>query len=428
MMSVLKTALQVLLPLFVLYGAFLGVDAVKNSAPEAQRRQAPPTALGVEATTLAATDFPIVLRSQGTIRPATENTLVTEVLGAITNLSEDFVVGGSFEAGEVLAQVDERDYRIALTRAQANLSQADAALQEERALAEQAAADWKQLGRRGTPSRLTLREPQVAAARANTDAARAEVERARLDLVRTRVVAPYAGRVSSKTVANGQFVNRGEAIGVIHSIDAVDVSLPLTSRQLEFLNLPQDGKSVSAELAPKVELETQVGNTTRTWTGRLVRSEGVDAATQQLNIVARVEQPFADAANPLRVGQYVDARVEGAVLEDVFVVPRAAVREGNDVLVLDGESRIVRRPVVVAWTDENVIAIKEGLSEGDILVTTPLPTVTDGTPVRATVDGVAPPEPERRGNRGGEGAGQNGPREGGGEGGAEGRQRPRSDS
>jgi len=55
------------------------------------------------------------------------------------------------------------------------------------------------------------------------------------------------------------------------------------------------------------------------------------------------------------------------VLEDVFVVPRAAVRDGREVLVLDGESRVVRRPVVTAWADDDIIAIGEGLMHGDVL-------------------------------------------------------------
>jgi RND family efflux transporter MFP subunit len=392
--SLLKTVVKIALPVLVLAGAFAGSRAIKNSAPEAQRRDAAPSMLSVEAMTLTPTDYPVVLLSQGTIKPTTETTLVSEVTGAVTQLSERFVVGSGFEAGEVLVQLDRRDYEIALTGARANVAQARAALEQERAQGSQAAADWQQLGRRGTPSDLTLRKPQMAAAEAALSAARAEVERAQLDLQRTRIVAPYAGRVLATAVSDGQFVNRGTSVGSIYATDSVDVSLPLTSRQLEFLDLPADARGA---LAPVVELETRVGNTTRTWSGRLVRTEGIDAATQQLNILARVEQPFASPENPLRVGQFVNAKVAGRVLEDVFVVPRAAVRDGREVLVLDGESRVVRRPVVTAWADDDIIAIGEGLMHGDVLVTTPVATIADGTPVRAIIDGIEP-APRPRGN------------------------------
>lgn len=400
MKSVAKTVAQVALPILVLAGAYAGTQAVKNSAPQAQRRDAPPSMLAVEAVTLAPTDYPVVLLSQGTVKPTTETTLVSEVTGAVTELSERFEVGSEFDAGEVLVQLDRRDYQIALTGALANVAQAEATLEQERAQGTQAAADWQQLGRRGTPSSLTLREPQMAAAEAALDAARAEVERARLDLQRTRIVAPYAGRVLTTAVSNGQFVNRGATIGSIYAMDSVDVSLPLTSRQREYIDLPAIEQTGPDSLAPAVELETRLGTTTRSWSGRIVRTEGIDAATQQLNMLARVEQPFASAASPLRVGQYVDARISGRVLENVFVVPRAAVRDGNEVLLLDGESRVLRRSVVTVWADEDIIAIGEGLAEGDVLVTTPVATIADGTPVRAIVDGVEP-APQRRGEAGG---------------------------
>ena len=239
--------------------------------------------------------------------------------------------------GERLVELDERDYRIALTRARATLAQAAARLEEELALADQARVEWRQLGRRGEPSALTLREPQLAAARAERDAAAAELERAELDLERTRVTAPYAGRVLERAVDPGQFVNRGAVLGRIHAIDSVEVRLPFGSRQQAFLALPSDGTAAADApvVRPAVTLEARVGDGTRTWRGELVRVEGIDEATGQLHVVARVEGPWANPAAPLRVGQYVEARVAGRVLEDAFVVPRSALREGREVLLVD---------------------------------------------------------------------------------------------
>ena len=59
-------------------------------------------------------------------------------------------------------------------------------------------------------------------------------------------------------------------------------------------------------------------------------------------------------------------------------------------LVVDENATIQRRAVTVAWSDTDVAAINDGLVEGDVLVLTPLSTVSDGTPVQATIDGVAP--------------------------------------
>jgi RND family efflux transporter MFP subunit len=344
----------------------------------------------VEATRLSVSNYPVVIHSQGTVQPTQANTLVPEVAGAITGLSADFVVGGSFRAGDVLIQIDERDYAIALTQARANLAQAEAALQEEKALGERAQADWKSLGRGGKPSSLTLREPQLAAASASLDAAAAQVERAQLDLTRTRIVAPYAGRVLERQVDVGQFVTRGSPVGRIHAVDSVDIRLPLTNRQLTWLTLPAQNAQ-TASVQPNVELLANIGGSEHRWTGKLVRTEGVDENTQQLNVIARVQKPYADGKQPLRVGQFVQARVAGQLLEDVFVVRREALRGDDEVLVLNSNNEVFRRRVKVAWTDEQFAAISEGLEPDAVLVLTPLSTVTDGTPVRATIDGVPPP-------------------------------------
>ena len=376
--------------MLVLLGSTLAARAILKHPPEPVSRSPQISMPAVEATRLSVSQYPVVLHSQGTVQPTRANTLVPEVPGSVTTVSTEFVVGGRFKQGDLLVQVDERDYAIALTQARANLAQAEAALQEELALGYRALADWKSLGRGGKPSSLTLREPQLAAARASLAAAGAQVQRAELDVTRTRIVAPYAGRVLEKQVDVGQFVNRGSPVGRIHAIDSVDIRLPLTNRQLTWLTLPSPGKR-SLNAMPNVELLANIGGQEHRWTGKLVRTEGVDANTQQLNVIARVQNPYADGKPPLRVGQFVQALVAGQVLENVFVIRREALRGDDEVLVLNKNSEVFRRRVTVAWTDEQFAAISEGLEPDTVLVLTPLSVVTDGTPVRATIDGVPPP-------------------------------------
>jgi len=383
----------------VLVGAVFAARAILSSAPEAQR-SAPAVLLPTaQATVLQPVSYPIVLHSRGTVRPSRRTTLAPEVVGRVTGLSERFVTGGAFEAGEVLVRLDERDYRIALTRAQANQAQAEAALAEQRAQAATARADWRALGRRGEPSALTLREPQTAAALASRDAAEAEVQRARLDLERTRIRAPYDGRVLSRDVDEGQFVTRGAPIGVIYAIESVEVGLPLGARQVPFLELPSvtspSGAAESDASRSAVVVESGSGPDRQAWSGRILRVEGVDAGTQQLNLVARIERPFDDPERPLRIGQYVRARIDGRTLEQVFVLPRASLRDEREVLLLDDEGRVSRRAVTPLWSDDEVVVVRNGLTAGEILVLTPLATIADGAPVRATIDGREPDEASR---------------------------------
>ena len=77
-------------------------------------------------------------------------------------------------------------------------------------------------------------------------------------------------------------------------------------------------------------------------------------------------------------------------MKDVIVIPRAALREGNHVLIVDEQSRLQRRRVTVAWNDETRVVVTEGLHEGDVVTLTSLSIAADGTPVQATIDGVSP--------------------------------------
>jgi RND family efflux transporter MFP subunit len=232
----------------------------------------------------------------------------------------------------------------------------------------------------------------LAAAEAARDAATAQLERARLDLQRTQIIAPYKGMVSEKAVNTGQFVARGAAVGQIYSIASVDVVLPLSNRQLTHLQVP----SSSVKTQAAVKLQALVGSTRYEWDGKLIRTAGIDSTTQQLTLVAQVQNPMTQSDVPLRVGQFVEAQIQGSVLEQVFVIPRSSLREEREVLLVDEEKKLRRQAVVIAWSDDQVVAIEQGLEAGSLLVTTPLSTVSEGTPVRATVDGVPPKAPPEK--------------------------------
>ncbi len=393
--------LKVLFPVLALIGSVFVAKTILENRPEPRKRPQFPSVQAVDAITLSKGNYPVVIGSRGTVRPTHSSTLVAEVTGTVVEISENYVLGGSFSKGDVLIQIDERDYDIALTQANANLAQANAALQEESARGQLAKSEWESLRSGQQASEITLRIPQLAAARANRDAARAQVDRAKLDLERTKIIAPFDGRVSELAVDQGQFVSRGSRLGQIYSTQSVDVRLPLTSRQLTFLDIPSSINVPQSQL-PNIELQATVAGVKQSWTGKVIRAEGVDASTQQLNVIARVERPFARGTEPLRIDQYVEAKIAGRVLEGVFVLPRSAVREDREVLLVNKDSQLERREVIVIWADEETATISDGLEEGEVFVTTPLSTVTNGTPVRATIDGKAPaPAEERRQGKGG---------------------------
>lgn len=374
----------------------LAAWALVTTRPQVETREVETLAPLVRVTEVARQDLAFDVRARGTVLPRTETTLIAQVAGTVISTSPDFEIGGFFSRGETLVQLDPRDYQVAVRRASAQVAQAKLALVQQEAEAQVAIEEWQQLGE-GEPSPLVMRQPQVAQARAALEAAEAELEKAELDLERTRIRAPFDGRVRTKRVDLGQFLTPGAPLATIHATDYAEVRLPVPDDQLAYLDLPAAYRSGEQRPGPEVTLSARFRGGRHTWRGRIVRTEGeLDPRSRMLNLVARLEDPYASSADdpdrpPLAVGLFVEAVIAGRRAEGVVVLPRLALRPAGDgyrVLVVDGDDRLRFRDLDVLRLDGERAVIGDGLEEGERVCVSPLDVVTDGMRVR-TAAGAA---------------------------------------
>ncbi|MCB1129109.1 MAG: efflux RND transporter periplasmic adaptor subunit, partial [Verrucomicrobiae bacterium] len=288
----MKHPLRLLLPVAVLGVAALIVWWMLATRPEAELRQPPPSIQAVDASRLVRTNYQVILRSQGIVQPRTLSTLKPEVSGRVMRVEPAFREGGFFEQGDLLLTIDTNDYQTAVVVADATLKLRESELEMEKAQHEQAVENWRLLGDGTEPSPLTLREPQLAEARAAVASARARLEQAQRDLQRTQIRAPFAGRIKRKSVDVGQVVSPGNELATIFAIDFVEVRIPLRNEQLDFIRLPEEYRGEAADGAtvhPRVVLHGRYGTRDVTWEGRIVRAEGAyDERTRELFVVAQV--------------------------------------------------------------------------------------------------------------------------------------------
>jgi len=396
-MSFLWKALRLILPLLIIGACGLTAWWLLKHPPVQPKLEMPPTLVRVEGTVLHKGAYELHVRSQGTVQPRTRSTLLPEVSGRIIEMSASFRPGGFFAKDEVLMKLDPLDYETAIVIAKAAQAQAEVVLAEEKARAEQARENWKALGRTGTPNALVIRAPQVAKAEADVASTKAQVLKAQRDLERTQIRAPYAGQVLEQAVDVGQFVGQGTTLGRVFAVDYVEVRLPLPERESQFLNLPQPFRDQPlVDGGTKVFLKASAAGKPVLWEGRIIRVESsLDAETRQATAVAQVTDPYArraDGAPPLTIGAFVEADIVGDALPNVFIIPRNAVRAGNEIILINRPQNTLRRLTVepLVSNEKHIVVAADAPKapkDGDVLCLTPIPFPADGARVLPTIDG-----------------------------------------
>ncbi|WP_233998684.1 efflux RND transporter periplasmic adaptor subunit [Microbulbifer pacificus] len=306
----------------------------------------------------------LLVPSQGSVHARHEIEVVARVGGVIESVSDAFVPGGFFRQGDSLIQIEAADYRHQLTRAESQVATAAASLAQEQGMAKQAKREWRDLGT-PTANDLFLRKPQLAAAEAALAAAKADRDQAKLNLERTAVKTPFAGRVVETLVDIGQYVTPGTKLARIHSTGVAEVRLPLTDHQLSLLELPL-GRAI--DNGPVVRLTANLAGQQREWRGQIVRTEAaIDPNSRFVYAVAQVANPYQGEA-PLINGLFVEAQIAGKTYDDITLLPRQALHEGNHILVLNEENQLGFRDVELLQAVGDQVWLRGDIASGDKVV------------------------------------------------------------
>jgi len=380
--------LKGLMTVFVLFVAVIMAYGLVATAPEPKQVEPEEVATSVRVQTITKQQVRLKVRSQGTVEPRTESELIPEVSGQIEWISPNLVPGGYFEKDEVLLRIDDRDYRSTVERARAALNRAKA--EDEHARYELSRLQELVRKRLASQSNLETAVRTQRVAGAALKEAEVSLNQAERDLRRTAIRAPYAGLVRSKKVDQGQFISRGASIAQIYAGDSVEVRVPLADSQLAYLDLPLGVRGeLPAAKQSNVLLSTEYGGQHYEWNGKLVRTEAeIDARTRMVNAVVRVDNQQAAGTNsvPLPVGLFVKVEIEGRLVDDVVVLPRAALRNQSQVLVVDDDNRLRYRDIALLRFDRDQVYISGGLAAGERINLSPIQTVIDGMRVKPVAD------------------------------------------
>jgi RND family efflux transporter MFP subunit len=397
------------IPLLAIAVGALVMLVLERTAPEPER--APPEIPGaaVEVVRVESGPADATLEVHGTVVPEHRVAVRPQVLGEVAWVSPRLIPGGRFEAGEVLARIEDREYRLALRARRAETVDARTALALERSRAEVAEHEWETLGpefaeapREPEPGdrgrALALREPQVEAAEAAVDAAQSQRQRAALDLERTALRAPFRSVVASQEIDEGDVVGPESVVAELVAIDRfwVEVSVPVEALgQLEVPGIDP------VERGSEVVVTHQAGDATIVREGYVLRAlPELEEEGTLAQLLLAIEDPLEgegdDATGPpLFLGAYVEAEIRARPFEDVVRIPPRALRGRDEVWVLTEAGSLDIRSVRVAWQREEEVLVAEGLAGGERVVVSDLPDPVDGMelrPVETEATETPPPE------------------------------------
>ena len=184
------------------------------------------------------------IESTGTLDVRAYVTLSSQVGGRVVSVSNALRTGGSFTANEELLVIDPSDFKLNVEQAQADIDSAEATLKLRNAESAVAIDNYALLHGTDPVPPLVAKKPQIDQAKAQLSAAKARHRAALLAQSRSQFSLPFSGRVTESTIAVGQLISQGEKFGRVFALDAVQVSVPITTEELNLI-APAKGRQAT---------------------------------------------------------------------------------------------------------------------------------------------------------------------------------------
>ena len=381
-----KMVKQYFLPAFVVIIGVAVAAAIIATGPQLDPQPPAVNAPMVRTSPAVHETVQLTAITHGTVLPRTESELVPEVSGRVIGISPAMVSGGFFRQGDLLLEIDPLDYEVGLEQAKAAL----ASSRSELTNATKAHERQLDLAERQSTSQSQKDDAlnRLHFAQASLREARARLSRARRDLERTRITAPYDGRVRSERVDIGQFVNRGAPVASLYATDVAEVRLPLHDEELAYLDLPLAGTPFEDRQARAI-LRAQFAGEQHTWEGQIVRTEGeLDPQTRMINVIAQVDAPYQQTGNrpPLAVGLFVEAEIVGHQVDNIFVLPRSALQQNEQIYVVGDDNRLQFRDITILRSVAEEIYISDGIRPGELICLSPVNNAIPGMLVQPVTE------------------------------------------
>ena len=380
-----RVYLSIVLSIAVLAAGIAGTAYIGKKAPKARRRPPPKMTPLVQVTSVHPGTHKVVVPAMGTVIPAREIILESRVSGEIVALHPEFTVGGFLDKGSEVLRIDPQDYELAVTLAQAKIKDSESILkvvQEEAAAGED---EWRLLNKENPEGKqipaLVAKKPQLEAAKSKLAAGRADLKKAKLNLARTRIRAPFNAIVRAKHVDIGSQVSSQEKLAELVGTDTYWIQASIPVDRLRWILIPAD----PAESGSRVHIFHRNGHEL---TGTVIKLLGdLETEGRMARILVEVKDPLGLKVKekyqlPLLIGEYVRIAIEGRELQNVYRIPRSALRDDSNIWLASSDGRLDIRSVKILWRDAQTVLVTDSIEPGSHVIISDLAAPVNGMPVK----------------------------------------------
>ena len=325
----------------------------------------------------------VQIRALGTVTPLNTVTVRSRLDGELVRVL--FTEGQRVGQGDLLAEIDQRPYQVALTQAQGQLEENKARLTN----AQGDLVRYEKLASEGliTGQQVTTQQALVQQYQGALQAIEGQVNNARLQLTYTRVVAPIAGRLGLRQVDPGNLVRSTDPNGIVVITQMRPISVLFTVPEAD---LPAVLEGMRGATRMVVEAWDRADSAKLAEGSLQTVDNQIDTTTGTIKLRAQ----FANANEQLFPNQFVNVRLGVQTLRNATVIPAAAVQRGSFgtfVYVAKDNSTVTIRRVQLGPAERDMVSVASGLAPNERVVLEGVDDLKEGA--RVQIIGEGPPSP-----------------------------------